>query len=126
MCLSHFFEGKYECAEQYARMAYAAGNGGLYGAVCLIMTLSSSGRKEEAEILYKKVKDETPASQFPASLHAKANAYLGRVDEAFKYLNIAVDDREIWIYLLKFSPELNLLKGDLRFQKFLGRMNLHE
>jgi len=123
MCLSYLFEGKHQDAEQYARIAYTACNGGSSGAACLIMCLSASGKKEEAETLYRSVKEMMPASQFPASLHAKANAYLGKFDEAFEYLNIAAEDREIWLFSLKFSPELNLLKPDPRFKKFLARMN---
>jgi tetratricopeptide (TPR) repeat protein len=126
MCLSYLFEGKNELAEKYARKFYDILEGKGYGAGNLILCLAVSGKKDEAQQLYESVKETLPAYQFPASLHSKVNAYLGRFDEAFEYLDKALEDKEIWLTLLKFSPEWDLLRPDPRFKKVLKRMNFPE
>jgi adenylate cyclase len=126
MCLSYLFEAKYGLAEEYARKAYEASGGKGHGAANLIMSLAASGKKEEAENLYKSVKETLSVSQFPDFLHAQANAYLGRLDEAFEYLNKAISEKNYWLFTLKYSPDWDLLRPDPRFKKVLERMNFPE
>jgi adenylate cyclase len=126
MSLSWLFEGNYKLAEEYARRFYDILEGKGYGAGNLILCLAASGKKEEAQQLYESVKETLPARQFPASLHATINEYLGRFDEAFEYLDKAMEDKEIWLFFIKFSPEWDLLRPDPRFQKVLERMNFPE
>ena len=127
MCLSYLFEGKYKLAEEYARRFYDILEGKGYGPGNLILCLAASGKKDEAEQLYESVRETLPAFQFPASLHAKVNAYLGRFDEAFEYLNKALEEKEnLAVYPLKYSSEWDLLRPDPRFKKVLKRMNFPE
>lgn len=123
MCLSYLFEGKYALAKEYAQKYYDALEGKGQGAACLIMSLAALGEREEAEQLYQLVKETLPASQFSASLHVKANAYLGKFDEAFEYLDKVLKEGDLWLAMtLKFSPEWDVLRTDPRFQKVLERM----
>jgi hypothetical protein len=62
-------------------------------------------------------------AQFPYFLHAKANIYLGNVDAAFENLNKAIDEKNFWLFTLKYSPEWDLLRADSRFERVLERMN---
>ncbi len=113
--------------EQYARKAYDASEGGGYGVAYLIICLAFSGKKEEAVELFDSAKEKLPPFQFAPSIHAKVNGYLGRLDEAFEFLNKCVADKEIWICsMLKFSPEWDLLRSDPRFKKVLKQMNFSE
>jgi adenylate cyclase len=127
MCLSYLFEGKFALAMEYAQKYYHALEGKGQGAVSLIMCLAASGEREQAEQLYQLVKQTLPPSQFSASLHAKANAYLGKVDEAFQYLDKTLEEGDLWLAMtLKYSPEWDILRPDPRFQEVLRRMNFPE
>ena len=126
MCMANLFEGKYELAEEYARKDYDASEGKGYGAAHLIICLAASGKTDEAQQLYKRIKETMPLSQFPYFLHAKANIYLGNSDDAFYYLDKAITEKNYWLFTLKYSPEWDLLRSDRRFDKILERMNFPE
>src|SRR6266436_4258661 len=55
-----------------------------------------------------------------ASIHAR----LGNKDEAFTWLDKAVDERASGIPNLKVDPRFDSLHSDPRFAKLLQRMNL--
>ncbi len=127
MCLSWLFERNYVLAEEYARKYYDVLEGRGQGAANLIICLAASGKKDEAQRLYELVNEKLSASQFSSSLHAKTNASLGKFDEAFQYLNKALEERDIWLAMtLKYSPEWDLLRPDPRFKNVLERMNFPE
>jgi tetratricopeptide (TPR) repeat protein len=123
MCLSYLFDEKYELAEEYARRDYDASEGKGHGAANLVMCLAASGKGEEAQQLYKLIRETLPANQFPCFLHVKANIYLGNIDEAFAYLDKAVIENNFWLFTLKFSPEWDQIRSDFRFEKVLEQMN---
>jgi tetratricopeptide (TPR) repeat protein len=120
MSLSYLFEGKNDLTEAYARKYYDALEGKGNGSALLIMCLAASGEKDKAEQLYQLAKETLSLTQFSPSLHAKANAYLGRFDEP---LNMAIEENDNWLHHLKYSPEWDLLRPDPRFKKVLERMN---
>jgi len=127
MCLSFLFEGNYVQAEEYARKYYDALQGRGQGAANLIICLAASGKKEEAQELYRQVNENPSPFQFSSSLHAKVNAFLGNLDEAFDYLDKAFEERDIWLSVtLQYSPEWDLFRPDPRFQKVLERMKFPE
>ena len=47
-------------------------------------------KKEEAGQLYQSVKESLSIPQFPEFLHVKVNSWLGRLDDAFDYLDKAI------------------------------------
>ena len=55
---------------------------------------------------------------------ASVDAKLGNKDEAFTWLNKAIDDRSSGIPNLKVEPAFDSLHSDPRFAKLLQRMNL--
>ena len=126
MCLAFLFEEEYEQAEEYARKDYDASGGQGHGAAHLIMCLAASGKNEEAQKLYQLVKETLSLSEFPYILHAKANIYLNNHDEAFKYLNKAITEKNFWLFALKYSAEWDSIRTDYRFEKVLERMNFPE
>jgi tetratricopeptide (TPR) repeat protein len=123
MFLSYLYEERYDLAEEYARRDYDSSGGKGYGAAHLIICLAASGKNEAAQQLYELVRETLTLAQFPYFLHAKANIYLGNTDAAFEYLNKAIDEKNYWLFTLKYSPEWDLLRHDSRFKKVLERMN---
>jgi len=55
---------------------------------------------------------------------AEINTYLGDKEEAFRWLEKAVDGRPEWIPFLKVEPTLDPLRSDPRFSALLRRMGL--
>lgn len=51
---------------------------------------------------------------------------LGNQDQAFLWLNRAIDQRCFWMIWLKVNPVLDDLRSDQRYAGLLGRMNLRE
>jgi hypothetical protein len=84
--------------------------------------LAAAGKKDEAQQLYQLVKQTLSIPEFPEFLHVKANAWLGRIDDAFDYLDKAITERSFWLFTLKVSPEWDPLRADPRFEKVLERL----
>jgi TolB-like protein/DNA-binding winged helix-turn-helix (wHTH) protein/Flp pilus assembly protein TadD len=55
---------------------------------------------------------------------AEINTYLGDKEEAFRWLEKAVDERPNWITFMKVDPTLDPLRSDPRFGALLQRMGL--
>jgi len=52
------------------------------------------------------------------------HAGLGDVDEAFEWLNRAIDENSPWVFHLKVDPIVDPLRSDPRFPQLLERMGL--
>jgi len=125
-CESYLFEGQFEIAEEYARKDYHLSGAKGYAAVNLIITLASAGKKEEAQQLYQSVKNTLSIPHFPEWFHSKANAHLGMIDEAFEYLNKAIEERNYGLHTLKYSAGWDVFRADPRFKTILERMKFPE
>jgi len=51
-------------------------------------------------------------------------AQAGETDEAFRYLNRAIDRRELMVFMLKVDQQFDSLRKDPRFAEALARVNL--
>lgn len=51
-------------------------------------------------------------------------AQLGEKDQAFEYLNKAIEKREWWIVMLNVDPPLDPLRDDPRFAEIVRRVGL--
>ena len=49
---------------------------------------------------------------------------LGAIDEAFQWLETALDQRSAWAVYLMTEPRLDIVRGDPRFAQLLARLNL--
>ena len=56
---------------------------------------------------------------------AEINTYLGDIDQAFQWLEKALNERPDWIPFLKVEPTLDPLRSDPRFTAQLRRMGLN-
>jgi hypothetical protein len=54
---------------------------------------------------------------------AEAYAALNEKDEAFKWLNKAIDEKDGNVDVLKVSPSLDNLRSDQRWPQVLARLN---
>jgi tetratricopeptide (TPR) repeat protein len=59
-----------------------------------------------------------------AYVTASSSAMLGEKDQAFEYLNKAVEKREWWIIVLNVDPTLDSLRADPRFAELVRRVGL--
>jgi TolB-like protein/DNA-binding winged helix-turn-helix (wHTH) protein len=59
-------------------------------------------------------------------VNAEVYAFRGESDEAFKWLERAFAQKDVYLYTVKFSQSLRSLEGDPRFKAFLKKMNLPE
>ncbi|MEK6285031.1 MAG: winged helix-turn-helix domain-containing protein [Acidobacteriota bacterium] len=82
-----------------------------------------SGRKPEARRILAELDQQKQRYVSPYTI-AAIYAGLGEKDKAFKWLEKAFDDRDIWLMNLKVDPVLNNLRLDKRFTDLLQRMGL--
>jgi TolB-like protein/Tfp pilus assembly protein PilF len=81
-----------------------------------------SGHRDKAhEILNEFLGRFTPS--FPALMIAEIYIGLGDKDRAFEWLNRAIDQKDLAVFL-KFDPMYDPLRSDLRFAALLKRTNL--
>jgi adenylate cyclase len=82
-----------------------------------------TGNFDKARILMNELKERSKSEYVSHALSAVSAAYLTDLDEAFDYLEIAYDERDPSLILLKYEPWVpDILKKDPRFQKILNRI----
>ncbi|MGH2395581.1 MAG: winged helix-turn-helix domain-containing protein [Terriglobales bacterium] len=82
------------------------------------------GRTREARALLDQFKAHPHARTVYSPFIARIHAQLGEKNEAFRWLQIAVEERAARVIYLKVDPAWDPLRGDSRFQDLLRRMNL--
>jgi len=107
-----------------AAQAVALLNGmGDEGARLIAVALAEHDRGHAAEV--KKALDEFTAkfADHPYNV-AVAHAWLGSPDQAFEWLERAIERRDLGLTEITFDPLLGRLRGDPRFALLLRKMNL--
>ncbi len=56
---------------------------------------------------------------------ARITAALGRIDDAYAWLDRAFEERVVGLVLINVDPAYDPLRSDPRFDRFLNRMGLH-
>lgn len=82
-----------------------------------------SGNKAEAERLLVQLGQQKQRYVSPYTV-ATIYAGLGEKDEAFKWLEEAFDERDIWLMNLRVDPLFKSLRSDHRFPNLLARIGL--
>ncbi|HSO76792.1 MAG TPA: hypothetical protein VLU47_18340, partial [Blastocatellia bacterium] len=82
-----------------------------------------SGKKVEARRILADLDQQKQRYVSPYTI-ATIYAGLGEKDQAFKWLEKAVEDRDIWLMNLKVDPVLKSLRSDPRFERLLQRIGL--
>ena len=82
-----------------------------------------SGRKAEAQRVLAELDQQKQRYVSPYTI-ATIYAGLGKKDEAFKWLEKAFEDRDIWLMNLKVDPVLKSLRSEQQFAQLLRRIGL--
>jgi tetratricopeptide (TPR) repeat protein len=94
------------------------------GLGALAVAYARLGRGAEAEAIGRRLGDRAMAGRAPALARAEVAMALGRVDEAFRWLDQAVENREPWVVGLAADPLYRPLRSDPRFSALLRRLGL--
>jgi len=85
---------------------------------------AASGQKAEAKRVLDEL-DELQGQRYVSSYTVGAiYAGLGDRDQAFKWLEKAYDERDVWLMNLKVDPVFAKIRSDKRFQDLLTRSGL--
>jgi len=117
-------QGAYAEAERAFREAITLSPELSYATAGVAHVLALRGRRREAEALLAEL--EARARDHYVSPVAFCIAHLGlrNVDQVFKWLERAHQDRRGWLTYLKVEPMCDAVKDDPRFAEFLRRMKL--
>jgi tetratricopeptide (TPR) repeat protein len=86
--------------------------------------LALSGNAVEAQALLERLHGIASQAYVPPSSFASIHLGLGDIDQAFVWMNRAVDMRDPMIIPIKTYPFLDPLRADPRFTALLRKMNL--
>ncbi|MGD2153202.1 MAG: tetratricopeptide repeat protein [Gemmatimonadales bacterium] len=92
----------------------------------LALTYAASGDQAQAEAIYDELVARSHGEYVPPTTLSFVSAALGRVDEAFEWLERAYQEHDMLMTWLKLLPHFDPLRDDPRFQDLLRRMNLLE
>ncbi len=84
---------------------------------------ATSGKKAEAQRILAELDQQKQRYVSPYTI-AAIYAGLGDNDKAFKWLEKAFDERDIWLMNLKVDPVLKSIRSDSRFTNLLQRIGL--
>ncbi|MBZ5613731.1 MAG: winged helix-turn-helix domain-containing protein [Acidobacteriia bacterium] len=101
----------------------------LYGGAPMVLgwlglALAESGNVAEARTLFEHLRTVAAHAYVPASDFAWIHIGLGEIDQAFSWLERAIDERDPMIVPIKSYPFLDPLRNDPRFAALLHKMNL--
>jgi len=88
------------------------------------LALAIAGEAEEANALRERLSEISKTAYVPPSCFAWIYLGLGNVDEAFTWMDRAIDGRDPMIMPIKSFPFLDPLRADPRFHALLRKMNL--
>jgi len=86
----------------------------------------AAGRRDEAQKILEQLDQLSRQRYVTPYVIGRIYAMLGQNDEAFRWLEIAYEQRAEWMVLLKVDPALDSLRPDPRFQDLMRRMNFPE
>ncbi len=107
------FQKTSEMPENYAPTMIRADIGHLYAVW---------GKRAEAQRVLTELLKKSERSYVSAYDIAVIDAGLGDVEQAFRWLDKAVEQRPCWLCWLKLDPRLNDLRADPRFTELLQRL----
>ncbi len=88
------------------------------------MEVYAAGNKKEANVLLKKLIADW--GDIAWSNIAHVYAFRGEKNEAFKWLELALENKDITLLEFLSSPEMQNLWGDPRWDKFINKLGLPE
>jgi len=86
--------------------------------------LGGAGRKTAPRAVLKELHAISKRCYVSPYCFALVHAGLGEKDQAFEWLEKAVEDHDVWLVWLKTEPRFDNLRSNPRFQSLLGRVGL--
>ncbi len=113
--------GQYEEAVEAFRGAVTASGGELIYEAALASGHARAGRQREAEAVLSRLLERSEEHYVSAYHVAIVMLALNRIDEAFDWLEQALEDRSPWICRLGIDPLFDPIRSDDRFRELLRR-----
>jgi DNA-binding winged helix-turn-helix (wHTH) protein/TolB-like protein/Tfp pilus assembly protein PilF len=115
-------QGRYkEAIEQFQQGVKLSGNPLMLS--LLGHAYAVSGRKVEAQRILTELNQQKQRYVSPYTI-ATIYAGLGEKDQAFRWLEKAYEERDIWLMNLRIDPVLKPIRSDQRFTSLLQRLGL--
>jgi TolB-like protein/cytochrome c-type biogenesis protein CcmH/NrfG len=92
----------------------------------ILAVLGASGQKEKLRGRLDELHEIRKQHTVPPIVFAIGYAYLGNMDEAFKWLEETYNERFFWLLSIKIAPDWDVFRNDPRFEEFIKRMNYPE
>ncbi len=84
--------------------------------------LAKAGRREEAQSTLDEMQDLLKKQSVSADDMARVHIGLGNIDEAFRWLDRALDERAVYVVYLRVDPSYAPLRSDPRYNSLLARI----
>ena len=126
LAYNSFIEGNSERAVEEARKAVEMAQGLGWSQITLSIVLAQNGQSDEAKEILENLKaymDKVNISPLGIGL---IHAYLGDFDNAFNYLEEAIEYKDTWLVSLKYGPEFEPLRSDPRFDALIDKIGYPE
>ena len=118
----------YVCAGEQSRglelLQIAAAEGDVVIESELACALARCGRFDAGQALHDRLLEKRQTGSVPAVCVAKSAANLGRTDEAFQWLKLAVDERCVELVGLNVEQNFDCVRTDPRFQEIVQNVGL--
>lgn len=92
----------------------------------LLALQGSTGQKEALKERLDQFLEMKDQGVIPSIVFTIGYAYLGDMDEAFKWLDETYNERFFWLLSIKAAPEWDVFRDDPRYKEFINRMNFPE
>jgi len=114
--------GDHESAIAEARVAPGL-TGATLSLALLAETCAVAGWRDEAQTIMQHLQAGAGEKYLTPYMFARIHTALGNRDEAFRWLNIAYQERAPWMVLLKRDPRMDSLRADPRYESLVRLMN---
>lgn len=126
LAYNSFLEGDSERAVIEARKAVEMAQGLGWSQITLSIVLAQNGQANEAHEILESLQASNDTVHISPLGIGLIYAYLNDLDNAFKYLEKAIEYKDIWLVSLKYGPEYEPLRDDSRFDALLEKIGYPE
>ncbi|MBA2378346.1 MAG: winged helix-turn-helix domain-containing protein [Blastocatellia bacterium] len=118
------FAGNFEGAEKHLNAAMERSGDSADEPASLAIAYAKHGKREEAMKIAEELRERAATRYVSPALFGAVSAALDEKDEAFRYLEDAVRNRDSLIVFLKIDPMFDSLRDDPRFTELTNRLRL--
>lgn len=121
---AYLSKGNYAEAREEFRKAIALSPGDLSHIGPLGWAHAALGERDKALKILTELKEQCEKNRLPAHQVAALYAALGDKDQAFRWLEKSIGEKDYAVVFLKMDPQFSALRSDSRFQDLLKRIHL--